>query len=388
MSDTYTIERANKSEYTQLMDLLDTAFCFEKDEDKFLTLLPKLYKEEYKPWENNIVVRTDEGLKAATGLYYSTLNVLDEKLLIGGIGNVAVHPDSRGKGYMKDVMRECIADMKKRGADFSYLGGHRQRYQYFSYEYGGLIYIFHIAESNIRHVLGQNAKSRFTARELTAEDSEILNEIDLIHRKQPQYCERDKEAYFDILRSWRRIPFAVFEGDEFKGYFIVSRDYGSVGEFDSKAPEDLTDVLLCAFEHKKERRRLYVDVPPYRKDLLNLMHKISGGFDICHSCMYTIFNYKKVLRAYLKLKNSLQPLAEGKAVVLIHGEAGDERLKLEINNGEVTVSETDEKEDIELSHLDALSVFTGLYSDRRAELPPAVASWFPLPLFIHGADNV
>lgn len=387
MSETYTVERANQSEYKELMDLLDISFCFEKEEDKFINLLPKLYKEEYKPWENNIVVRTEEGLKAATGLYYGTLNVLDEKLLIGGIGNVAVHPDCRGKGYMKGIMRECIADMKRKGTDLSFLGGIRHRYQYFSYENGGLTYAYHISSANIKHTLGADAKSGYTIKEITAEDTDIINEIDKIERRQPQYCERDKAAYLDILKSWKRIPFAVFEGDEFKGYFLMTQDYGSVSEIGSKNPEDLMKVLLCAFENRKESR-LHLDVPPYRTDLLNVLHKVGGGFDICHSNMYTIFNYKKVLRAYLKLKNSLQPLPDGKAVVFIHGEAGDERLKLEINNGEVTVSETDEKEDIELSHLDALSVFTGLYSDRRAELPPAVASWFPLPLFIHGADNV
>ena len=51
---------------------------------------------------------------------------------------------------------------------------------------------------------------------------------------------------------------------------------------------------------------------PHRKDLLNLMHKISGGFDICHSCMHNV-QLQKVLRAYLKLKTASLQLAEGKA---------------------------------------------------------------------------
>ena len=61
-----------KKEYTDhLIDTLDDIFFFEDDEETkrdFRGILPKLYKEQYNPAYNNLVVMEDDKVKGAVGL--------------------------------------------------------------------------------------------------------------------------------------------------------------------------------------------------------------------------------------------------------------------------------------------------------------------------------
>ena len=132
--------KVNSEEREQLLAMLDDVFFIEdKPETRrnFLELLPKLYKEEYDPCANNFTVTEDGEIKAAVGLYYDDAVAAGRKLKAAGIGNVAVTRDCRGKGYMIDCLNRAIEDIKSSGADYSVLGGHRQRYGYFGYEPAG-----------------------------------------------------------------------------------------------------------------------------------------------------------------------------------------------------------------------------------------------------------
>ncbi|MCR5683708.1 MAG: GNAT family N-acetyltransferase, partial [Clostridiales bacterium] len=94
--------RGTPEMYDDLMDFMNYVFGFNGNEKDFKKLLPKLYKPEYDPCHSNYVVTENGKLKAAIGAFDSDLSVDGEILRSRGIGNVAVHPYSRSKGYMKD----------------------------------------------------------------------------------------------------------------------------------------------------------------------------------------------------------------------------------------------------------------------------------------------
>ena len=98
----------------ELIEMLDTVF-FSNDPNnqKFMELLPKLYKDKYSPAYNNVVVMEGEEIKGAVGCYPLDAVVAGRKLRILGIGNVAVTEDCRGKGYMKDTMQMALDIMKE-----------------------------------------------------------------------------------------------------------------------------------------------------------------------------------------------------------------------------------------------------------------------------------
>ncbi|MEE1011206.1 MAG: GNAT family N-acetyltransferase, partial [Acutalibacteraceae bacterium] len=87
-----------KNDEKELIETLNEVFFSEEDID-FLFLLPKLYKEQYNPAENNIILKEDGVIKAAVGCYPVNVTVAGKKLRIMGIGNVAVTTDCRRKGY-------------------------------------------------------------------------------------------------------------------------------------------------------------------------------------------------------------------------------------------------------------------------------------------------
>jgi hypothetical protein len=104
--------------------------------------------------------------------------------------------------------------------------------------------------------------------------------------------------------------------------------------------------------------------------------------------MILVYNFEKIIRAYLKSKSSYAKLNDGAFTVLIHGKYGDENLRIEVKNNEVTVEKFDGKAEYELDHSTATRVFfSNLVSDRN-ELAPNIQQWFPLHVFLFFADTM
>ena len=90
--------------YTAFMNLLDVSFGHASFEKGFIGLLPKLYREHLRPQDQNYVVLEDGEPVAAVGAYNHEIRVCGRVLPCRGIGNVAVHPNHRSKGYMNLAM--------------------------------------------------------------------------------------------------------------------------------------------------------------------------------------------------------------------------------------------------------------------------------------------
>ena len=101
--------RGNHIPYAEYMALINLSFGFNTPETEFLGLLPKLYREEYRPQDQNYVVVEDGVLTTAVGAYDHELMVCGHRLPCRGVGNVAVHPDHRSKGYMRDAMNAALS---------------------------------------------------------------------------------------------------------------------------------------------------------------------------------------------------------------------------------------------------------------------------------------
>ncbi len=388
MSEYIFMSRGSEDDYDEFMDLINLTFGFEDESVQFLGLLPKLYKKEFKPVENNVVLKVNDEMRSAVGLFYNEMDVLGHKLLCGGIGNVAVHPEHRGKGYMKAVMAYCLDEMKQKMCDFSFLGGQRQRYEYFSYQPGGISIKCEFSKTNVRHLFGINHTPEFTAKEITSPDDPAVKKIEILHAASPCKMKRDSGKYFDIIKSWRHKPYGVYDryGD-FKGYFIVTENKKWITEF--KAVDDneikfVAEAMIIACESET----LTVNLPEFEKANCEFFEKYGEYISYNNVDMISVFNFEKTVRAFLTLKASYAPLADGSFTALILGEKMPEKIKITVRDGIVSVEESNEKEDITLSHDEAMKLFFGLYSPKRFELPSGCSGWFPLPLYIYQPDNV
>ncbi len=390
MSDYIHMTHGNSEQREALLDMLDLTFGFKDNKENdtnFLNLLPKLYKEQYRPAENNIILDVDGDMRAAVGLYYNTLTVGDEKLKVGGIGNVAVHPDHRGKGYMQFCMLLALDEMKQNMTDFSVLGGARQRYEHFSYEPGGIQTMFSYRKCNVIRTLGADRKSKFTIKELAETDKKYIKEICDIYNSRPFHMERPEEAMFDILHSWRSTPYVALENDEVKGWFAYYNDRQGLHEFFYKNEEDIEDMVLLALENSG-LEAIKIPVAPFDKPLYNYLALNCEHYDLGHAEQFTILCFENVIRTFLKLKTTYMNLPDGELRVFIQGEKLPEQLKITVKDNNVTVEETDEKPDIVLKHLEAMRFFASHYSEKRYDAPAVCNAWFPLPMYGYGLDNV
>jgi len=361
------------------LDFINLVFGFNGNDKDFLKLLPKLYKEEYNPCENNYVVTENGKLKAAIGVFPRTMQVLDETLSVHGVGNVAVHPYSRSKGYMKDLLYQAVQDMIDSGADLADLGGLRQRYQYFSYENAGVLYRFDFSHTSMRHCFGSQPVKNMTFAAVTDEKDSVLEKIRALHDTRAMRMQRPAEQFFDIVRSWQETLYAILEGERFVGYFI-----GGLGELTLCDMADFYDVLR---NYVAQRGSVTLSLALHETEMIEASYKICSYVSMGMDQNYSIFNYRKVVGTFLKLKASRIPLADGVLTVQINGIAGTENLKISVTDGKPMVENTEEAPQVVLEHKEAVSFFFGMVSPARTVCPVA-AAWFPLPLRIDSADHV
>lgn len=372
-----------------LVDFLNYVFGMNGDKTSFYKLLPKLYKPEYRPEDHNYIATEDGRLRAAVGAYPFKLRVAGETLNGIGIGNVAVHPMHRGKGYMKDCMNLALDAIVKEGADFAALGGRRQRYSYFGFEPAGVCGAFSLFKHNLCHVYGTVNDTGYTARVLTAEDSAELEKIKALSGSRAYSPVRDNASYFDILSSWCAKVYAV--ADEkgcFAGYFVYGGDEGeaNVMEIDSVKPEQAAAVLRACFE-AIGADGINLDIPEFNVPFFDLLSDIAEGVTMANSEHFCVYDYEKVMRVTLALKAQYTSLCDGELSLEIDGIAGREKLQITVHGGVPSVHAYEGECDLKLSHRQAMGVIFGLAVPEKRQLPACAAGWFPLPLNTLGADN-
>ena len=382
------IGRGKDADNAPLIAFLDEVF-FADDEDgvNFLELLPKIYKDRYRPAYHNFVAQEQNGtFRAAIGNFDNDMTVGGVDLKACCIGNVAVGREYRSMGYMIELMNASVADMKKRGVALSYLGGQRQRYGYFGYENAGTCCNFHFSAQSFRHSL-HGIKSGLTMEKLREDDAQAVSLIDAIYTKAPVISRRAPAAYFDILCSWRDAPFLVKEDGRTVGYAVLNKNLDFVPEFGLKEAALLPRFVAAVFELSGQDSVSFV-IAPYETEKLGFFTENASGMWIGHGESVMVLDYKTVLTAYLRAKASYETLCDGTLTVLIHGQTGDETLQLSVKDNAVSVTEFEGTVQAELDCRAAVRAFFSNYPSDRAAFPPTVRQWFPLPMFFSSRDTM
>lgn len=370
------------------MALINRVFGFTTDEQKFEGLLPKLYQPKYRPQDSNYIVTEDDTLVAAVGAYDHEIMVCGTTIPCRGIGNVAVAPETRGKGYMKDCMNAALSDMVKDGIALSTLGGRRQRYQYFSYEKAGPSYSFYLNADNIRHTYGTSDAPYDTFRQVTREDTELIANIKALIDSRDFSPVRDLEAFVDICETWHARLYAVTNKGELMGYCIMEQG-GFVAEIQAVDKENFMPLLRTIFAGY-QNGGISIRLPLFEDAYIRQLAPVAEGGSLGYSMCYTVLNYALVTQAFFDLKATYAKLADGEMKLLIHGFAGDEYLHIEVKDGKPTVKNLAPETpcDCEWSHTEAMTYLYSPICPERADLPGVAQNWFPLPLWMFRADEV
>ena len=372
--------------YADYMDLINLSFGFHTPERQFLGLLPKLYREEYRPQDSNYVVIEDGVLTTAVGAYDHELIVCGHRLPCRGIGNVAVHPDHRSKGYMKDAMNASLKDMVADGIALSTLGGRRQRYQYFGYDKAGPIYHFHISRDNLRHTY-KDLSSPFEVRLVTDAADPVIDDILTLVNAQPVIPVRLREHFLDIANTWRAKLLVFADGERFVGYAILDESK-SISEILTVDSKDFMNVIRSVFAYLNEGFSVCLSF--HAVDAIQDLAPLAEGMSVGCAMHFNILNYRAVTEAFLDLKLSYTKLPDGAVTFLIHGFAGDEKLTVRVSDGAASVTEAAETDpvDYELSHMEAMAFLYSPISPLRDGSSDLCKLWFPLPVCMYRADEV
>ncbi len=385
--NTVTCARGRHIPYEEFMNLIDLSFGFTTPEAKFLGLLPKLYRPERRPQDDNYVVCEGNVPVAAVGSYDHEITVMGRTLPCRGIGNVAVHPDCRGRGYMKMAMEAAIDDMVRDGIALSALGGRRQRYRYFSYEKCGPCHTFSITADNLRHTYG-TLESPLTVRLVTDPMDPALDTICALTNSGPLVPVRARADYLDIAQTWHAVLCAVLEGERVAGYAIVERN-GFITELRVVKIEDFMPAIRALFAVIGQDT-ITLRLPPHETAYLSTVAAVAEGVQTGCSMSYSVLDFTRVVDAFFALKASYTAIEDGKLSLLIHGRARDERFQIVVKDGVPTVGilPDDAPVDRELSHLEAMELLFAPFSPTRDALSAPWNRWFPLPLWLWRADEV
>lgn len=377
-----TIQKGHPDFYGYI-DFINYVFGMNGSSRAFNTLLPKLYADGKTSADDTYFAIENEKIVGTVLSYPLTFHIGDATLSARGIGSVATHPRHRGEGLMKALMQTALEDMKKEGVALSVLGGRRGRYAHFGYEKCDAVSYYAVNKASVGYLAPSS--EGYSMKKIERDDSALL---DLLHSHMHNraYCvERPREEFYDILVSWQSVPFAFFRGDTLVGYALYHGARRQFSEFELLDASAIGAILALSVQTFGE---LSIAVPLHEAEKGDLIDRYAETVSALSEECFLVLDYERVLTALLALKAKTVSLADGGITVKIEGYAKTETLRIEVKNGVPTVSPSDETPDITLSHLDAEVFFFRPTAPKRALVAPAVASWLPLPLFIHASDNV
>jgi len=380
---TDSIERLTADDFQEAMDFMGMAFSFQSPRD-FPMLLPQIYRPTDEWMRCNYAIRRDGQIVSVVGAYPRVWQIGDETLKLSGIGGVCTHPDYRGQGLMKQLMERAVADMKLEGYHISWLGGQRQRYQYYGYEKCGNESHFALRRANIRHAGVEPRDINFEP--MGAHYSDRISAAKAFHEAKPIHVRRSQEDFVLYLLSGYSEPWVALDADEVIGYLVTTPDNRGIREIASQNAETSLDMLF-AWSNRIDKD-LRVNVQPDDVELLRALADLSESADVSGSGNWQVFDWATTLQATMKVKHKPRGLAEGTLRIGI----GEETYLATVDSTDASCVRVEEGAEISLTPFAAHRVLFGpARPSDSAEIPDSariLEAWAPLPLGFLRADCV
>lgn len=366
--------KASDNDRAELIDFINYVFSYEYIPHDFKKLLPKAYSDELEALgAEHYIVKEDGKIRAVVANRLMDADYYGSRLKIGAIGSVAVHPYSRGKGYMKKLMKMAMDDAAKMGAELLILSGRRQRYGYFGFENGGIVYNFSVSSSNIRHALAEVDTSAISYKEMTAEDGDDLRLACRIADSRPYRVIRNEDEFLRIMNSWSQKSHFIYSDGELIGY-----SFGKFTELVLKDESYYPAVIKAMFGNSDN-----VNIPasPFDREKIRFLSSICESYSIGHIEKICVLDWKAVTSALLNAKSRITVLSDGEKSFDIAGK----RFSVSVKNNKVGVADSAADRDTKvLSHNGAERLFfelDGLLNGGE------YGNWFPLPFYVDNADT-
>lgn len=389
--------RGKKEDIQELMDFANMVFSMSSGSIDFEQLLPKAYAEERNMLATHHLIKEEGRIKALIDVLPMELRQGKEKLKVGYIGTVSVHPKARGKKYMIMLMEQAEKQAREDGLDMLILDGNRHRYQHYGFEKAGMKYCFNITGDSIRHCccsLGQEEKDyQFVLLEET--DEKWIDKAYTLYKNR-YVIARTREDFFLCLNSWEADTYAVLDGEECIGYLNVAANERNVFEFEVVNIAEWP-FIMKAFMEEIGSDELGIHAAMDEPQKIDILDKMADYYTVNTSHQIKILDYENVLRFLLNWKLAIYKndnmLQEADYIIGVYSEETkiQENYCLRYKSKEVEVLQTDLEADIILEEKELVKILTTSYYFHTVQKPnsllkKAPQGWFPLPFFIPEAD--
>jgi hypothetical protein len=325
----------------------------------------------------NLAIKKDGTIRAITGVFPVKTYAAGDILKTAIIGGVSVHPDDRGKGYMRMLMSEAGKSIKKSGYHFSCLGGARNRYKHFGYEKAGTLVCFALNKKDMLHCdkYKEGAKE-ITFRPIEEADEVLLEKVSRLYDSQPFHVKRPYIERYRYLTTWNSTPQAAFDQyNNMIGYLCARKNNSWIGEAIAGSAEYFGSMIYKWVE-KQEDNNVTLTLPAWDFGQIRAAGILSESVSIRAAYNFEIIDWTAVLEPLFKIKSSITPMRDGKLII---GVLGYGNIFIEAEDGCIKCSITEEKAELMLGWSEATRLFFG-------PLPPVYIcdslpeGWFPLPL--------
>ncbi len=381
------IRRVKAEEYDILLELLNITFGNKnKVETHFDRDLPIMWKRDDEHMGKHFAAFEDGKMVAALGVYPLPVNILGEELLFSTMGNVATHPEYEGRGYMKALMKEAMAELENIGADASRLGGLRARYSRYGYEMCGTQYKLSFTPHNLKNFF-PDFKANITFEKLERDNSGALEYCCELYDKKAFYVLRGKDdnyrkMYLSMV-AWQNVPYiAKDEKGNFIGFLSIKEN--EIAEIFAESPEYFRDIILSRVANSNEA--INFSLRPHNVEEMRIFTPVCENFTIVSPSRFKIMNYKKVINALLKLKASILPLTDADFTINIETYG---KLRIVSDKNGARCEDFDGECDVTLSRNGASRFLFGpVGAEFAADTSVKMGNLLPLPLSWNLQDRV
>lgn len=371
------IRKADINDFEPLMRFLEKSYGHRRNyfSENYAYLLKDVFGAGEGEPKGSYIVENNGKILSHVGLYPLKLVCAGVKITAGGIGNVATHPEARGRGYMGKLLRRAVSDMENGDVPLSVLWGDRQRYGNFGWE-----------------TAGQKLNLHFSARSLKKSGAKRVKDIEEVD---------PKDAVSEIRKFQKNITFRAERGKKLKG--IISRNSNRVwlskdgylcgadvnglrvNEVYSSSGSE-AGLIFSAMEWAGRGRASH-SVCARDGGLISKLLPRAASWDTAPEGMFRVNSFNTLLGAFAPvLEERAKEIAPGDFSILL--ETGGEKTGLSLLNGNLRLAgDCKEGKPVLISESDAVRLFLGGPVLCPKELEPLKAL-LPLPLHIPGLDHV
>lgn len=380
----YQICRLGASDFEEAIDFINLVFSMNDHPMNFIELLPVYYQPTEERMRCHHAIKTDGKIRALVGIYPADLIVGEKTLKIARIGAVSSHPYFRGQGFMKELVSFCVDLNKREGYDLGFLTGLRQRYLYFGYEKCGYKFEFHFNKNSIKHCGIES--SDLEIKQVFGEDKTLIRYFKSLHDNQIMHVSRSEDDFYSICMNWENRLYGIFEQSRALGYMIFGQNRNHISEIHTENVR-LTVKSIAAFIASGISDEVTLSTSPIEQDLCHELGRICNSVEIKDIDNWCIYNWEKVISAYLQTKISRIPLQDGRVILGIK-EYGN--LCICVSDGVSSCVRTQEAATLNVEPAQAARLLFGpLPPSAVVDLPKyevILNSWCPLPLYLSEQD--